>query len=791
MSTRIIRAGERIIESYPLLFLFFVFLAWCAFYLLYPTEYSRDVLAPRGVTDQVFFGGSTVVSQGFVPHAGISGITIPVGSDTYPDSPLLLHVRETIDGEDMMVVSNFSFQDEYAIFRFPPIWFVPEKAVWILEAPHAPKHSFWVYREKDASIFTEGKAFQNTKAVRGNLGFTEIWESPRFTAFGGSASAPLIQVEDFEYHSFLFGFLALIAYWVLRRYQWSEKTIVIVCIGTGFLLHLWLGMVTPLIIDEGAYIQDALQSSSHLLPFRDFLTKGPLYIFALWLWSFIVPHTVIAWRLFSAIAWVAAGWFFWKLTLEWELNKRSRLIATTAFSLMPAAIALTTPLLLQTASCAVAILGLVVALRSIKNNSVRHAMYAGILFTTAFFVRVTAVVPAFIAFLTYLMLAQRAWKFKLVSTYVGTGILLCAIVFGGAVLTIGVQKTAVLMNMEAILISQNRQGMNSENAETADSPLRATTIESRLFMRAGVLFLSSLVLFPLIFVNRKSLVLSAGILVALFFLAWKSMLTLIDTNFLMPKTLHTSIFLVIALLFGFPFITALSALLYNNSQTWKGYWKRWQMPVLILLWLFLTMFAYAKWGRFRQSYLTEFLPQLALLLGISLVYMIDTWKHIRPFWLYRVLATTLIFFTGVSFYQGLVIAERYPHSGTIDQKSLTSVVRLLQENVPAGDMVFTAQPVATAFADRQIMFGYSHPGWYREAYFGTIPESLRDLLFRRPEVITEYLRNEAKFVLTESRTDEIYFEDYPERQEILRTSFVEVDSANDMAGDTVTLYKRR
>lgn len=793
MSMRIIRRIEDAVRNYPLVFLLVLFLFWCVFYLIFPAEYSRDILAPRGEADGVVFGGNVVVSQEFIPHTGLSGIKIPVGSNTYPDSPLLLHIRPSMEEKDMVVVPLFSFHDEYAIFRFPPVWLPPEKAVWILEAPHAPAKSFWVFREKDASLFTEGKAFQNTRVLRGNLGFTEIWNSPRFTALTVSkgASEPILEISQWEYQSLAFGIVGLIFYAVLRRRSWNEKHIILLSVGIGFILHLWLSLLTPVIIDEGAYIQDAIQSSSHLLPFRDFLTKGPLYIFAIWLWSFIIPNTLLAWRLFSAIIWAIGGWFFWKLTIESEFQPRSRILAVTAFNILPAVIALTTPLLLQTASTSVVILGLVLTLRAIKKSSLQFAAYSGLAFTAAFFIRITAIVPAFIAFCMYVVLANRGWKMKLVLTYVGTGIVLFGLLFTTATATLGLSKAAVLTNMEAFLISQNRQQISEIASDETDGPIRAITIETRLFVRTGVLLLVPLALFPILFIRKSNILLSTGIFATLFFVGWNILLTLVDTNFLMPKTLPTSIILVIIVLFGIPFITGLAALLYAPEGIWRRYWKQWQIPLFIILWLVLTMVAYSKWGRFRQSYLTEFVPQLALLLGITLDYMFDIWKKIRPQWMHHLLVAIFVFLTGVSLYQGFAIAHLYPHTGTIDQKSLVQVVRLIQENVPQQDMLFTAQPVATALANRKIIFGYSHPGWYREAFFGTISNDLRDLLFKKPEEITEYLRNEATFVLMESRTNEIYFSDYPERQKILQEQFVKVDSVpNEMAGDTYTLYKR-
>jgi hypothetical protein len=190
--------------------------------------------------------------------------------------------------------------------------------------------------------------------------------------------------------------------------------------------------------------------------------------------------------------------------------------------------------------------------------------------------------------------------------------------------------------------------------------------------------------------------------------------------------------------------------------------------------------------------LVEFLPPLALLASWSLVYVWQFWRHVSPHWLKQGLIVGVWILIGMSLYQSALIAWRNPHTGTIDQGSMKQFVRLVQQAVPEHEAIFTAQPLVTALAARPIMFGNSHPGWYREARFGTISEELRDLLFVGPEVVTHFLQEEARFVVLERRTHEIYFDGYPERQEMLRDSFELVGSvANSSGGDGLQLYRRR
>lgn len=776
------------IRSYPFLLIFALGCLWGVSSLFFPVEHQREILAPRGEGDRAYFGGGTVISQEFIAHRGISGIDIPLGSDRYPNTPLILHLRTALNSEDIAAVPLFSFShNEVARFRFSPLWNVAGKILWVLEAPHAPEKSFWGYHEQDDSAFSEGKAYQNKRSIKGNLAFFEIWEYPRIATLTIDEQSLIKNLSSWERSSVILGIIGALAVLLFRRVPLSERSIIILSSILGFALHIWLGLYTPIIIDEGSYIQDVLQSSSSLLPFRDFLTKGPLYLFFLWLWSFIVPNAVLFWRLFSAIAWGLGGWWFWRILVESDIRPRSRIFASLLFILLPAAVSLTTPLLLQTASVSVSLLGILLVIRAVKTGRWHLAAWASFVFTVAFFMRVTAVLPALIAFLYILLFAKKGLKRRLLIPYILIGVFLCSAIFAVTAATIGIEKAAVTVNMEAFLISQNRQG-RSETMQAGEPLLRTLTIESRLLWRSGIILLAPLFILPTLFIRRNRYLVATVLLVMLFAVCRSVLNTLVDTDFLLPKAAVFAELLILAISFIFPFITAMAVLLYGM----KGFSTSWRVVGITVLWLVISVAAYSKWGRFRQSYLTEFVPQLAILAGIAFDGMYIVWRKIQPTWLSKFLIGLSIFLIAASISQGYSMARLYPHSGTIDQGSLVRIVELIHRYVPREEQIFTAQPVATALSGRGIVFGYSHPGWYREARFGTISESLRDLLFITPDAMTEYLATTVRFVLMDSRTDEIYFDGYPERREILKNMFEAVGAVyNEEAGDTYTLYRRR
>ena len=208
------------------------------------------------------------------------------------------------------------------------------------------------------------------------------------------------------------------------------------------------------------------------------------------------------------------------------------------------------------------------------------------------------------------------------------------------------------------------------------------------------------------------------------------------------------------------------------------------MPFFVAaIWLALLWVLYREWGSFQQSYWAEFLPPLALLAGW-------VFSELRG----KVSRTGAAAFSGLliaSLVWGFAVVTLYPHTGTLELGSLQKVAQEVRENVPEGEEIFTAQPAVIALAQRPIMLGYSHPGWIRAARLKAIPENLRQIYFADEAEITRYLAEQVQFVLREGRTSEIYFDGFPEREEILREQFSLVSEVeNDLTEEPFQLYMR-
>lgn len=783
-----------LLRQYPLLAVSIILGLLTIVLVAFPVPQSQTFLAPQGEADRIYFGGPAVVGQQFLPPRGLSELIIPVGTASEQRGPLILHLRETWFGEDVRAAIVYSLAGETARFTFAPLLRPPEKLLWLLEGPHAPPRAYWVYREPDATV-TSGPAYLNNQRLGGGIGYALIKRIPTLLAWFGAT--PLegywhrSQVTAWEYRTLLGALIVTavaILLWPRRRLiRLTETQLLTLLILTSLLLHVWLALHMPLINDEGAYIQDVMQAKLSFIPLRDYLTKGLAYLALLKVWLLLTPHTVLAWRLFPAFFWAAATVALWWWLRQLGMPGAVRIISAALMGLLPGAVALTTPVLVQTTSVPAGLISLVVLMAGLRRQKTSWIALAAIMLAVSFFMRVTTLALGLIG--VSMIWLYGSTRRRQLALYVGSGIVTFLTI--GALLTtvLGWQRALVAANAEALLIAQHR--VEVAQARPEQEPLiRQLTIESRLLWRSAPLLVLGLFLLPLLLLGRSrfggSHLLVAGYLVVVYQVYWHWR----DADYLLPGGFSVARLLLICLVFGSIFLA--TTLWYaGRPRVTNGYYP-WQALLLSGLWLVILTTVYLRWGRFRQSYLVEFIPPLAVITAFSLRELAGQLTTVKPRLLARAVIAISIFLVAGTYLTGWYMVWYYPHTGTIDQASARQFSRVVQQFVPPGETLFTAQPVVTALSQRPIMFGNAHPGWYREARLGMIPEALRDLFFVSPEVVTEFLRQDARFVVYERRTQEIYFDGYPEREQMLRDLFVPVAAvSNNAGGDTLELYERK
>lgn len=765
--------------------------------LVTPEQHEESVLAPLDDNARLSFGGNRVVAQEFTPLPGLAEIRIPVGTAARLSGPLILHVRVPGQSEDVRTSALFDLTGPEAHFTFAPLRRPPEKLRWILETPHSPASSFWVYHELDSTAYSGGRPYVNAKELTGNFAFTQasrqLLITDRVTTLLATPDQPSnTALRSWEKMSLVVGvigasILFLGRYVGVAKLFQNTRSIVLLLAALSLLAHVYFARSIPIINDEGAYVQDVLQAKTSFWPFRDYLTKGPFYLVLLKLWQLLTPHSFIAWRFLSAVSWAAATVTTWLLARELGFNRRTQLVTVLLLALSPAAIVLTTPLLLQVTSVPLMLIALYAAVRGAKTSSPHWLILSSLLMNVAFFTRVSSVVAALIGAVLIFFLAPRRWY--ALSIYIVSGLVLLGCIFLLSLSVLGLPHTAVLFNAEALVIAQQRTVLSAETI--AEPPVRQLLQESRVIIQNAPYLITGVFLLPILLIKRKRHLFTIGLIVSTTIIAYQIWFNLTDMGYLLPGSFRGVQNTILLLLFGIPLLGLVMRLVVVPDRNRS--WPREIQPLAVIgLWLLALIFMYGQWGRFRQNYLVEFLVPLALVAGWSFAELTTFFTYITPRWLKGVITAGVVFIFSASVYQGFTIATEHPHTGTIDHQSLQQIVAAIQKNVPPGEVLFTAQPVITAAAKYPIVFGYAHPGWYREERFDTIPAELRALFFIEPAALTEYFKTTPRFVVMEKRTEEIYFDGFPERQAVLEQEFERIISvSNEAGGGNFDLYQRK
>lgn len=774
------------IEEYPVAFILIIALALLSAWLLSPQEQVRRILAPDGSDNRYTFGGSVSLGQEFIPPVGLHKIILPVRAEAMPSGPLILHLRETYFGHDIRTSIVFQVEEEQGdiSFSFPSLFNPPAKAIWIIEASHNTNKSFALFREHDAAAFLEGKAYNNNRPIVGNFGFTLVHYQPRIIEWWQQTAAAS---QSWEWLTIIIGFglAAIVPYINVRPKIVGPQQIIFLMAAVSVIAHVVVSYHLPIVNDEGAYIQDALQTKPGFLPLRDFLTKGPLYIGLLKVWQWLTPHTVTAWRLLAALSW-GVGTIAIALLVRQLHPHRSGTIFAFLFALLPASVALTTPLLLQTTSVPLMLIGLLLAAKGAQQQRPAWLAASGLVMNLAFLIRVNSVIGAGLGLFLILWLTRSGWRWRALIIYSVSGLSIFFSLFGLSVLMLGLAKALVVFNAEAFLIAGQRAVMTTDET---DLWLRLVLKHAATFWQAGVPLLFGLPLLPLLLDRQKgflSLIIRTIVMLSLIYFSWWH---LADMQYLLPQKFVLIRLVVIGLIFIVPLVFLVIRQFTPRLQPHKD-----SMTIVWLgvLWLILLLVVYTNWGRFRQSYLVEFIPPLTLLTGFCLTAITHYYQSLKPRWLGKIITVSVTGLMITSYLQGSIMMWRYPHTGTINHENLQTVVSAVRNHVPADQPLFTAQPIITAFSWRPIIFGYSHPGWIREERLGFIPADLRRLYFAEPEVITDYLEHTANYVLMDRRTLEIYFDGFPERKTILKNQFELISQiASDLEQEPFQLYRRR
>lgn len=781
------------------------------------TPVDREVLhttAPHTPEDVERFGGSRVLGQAFIaPESGLAEVQLfpaaPIPENVFP---ILLHLRHgryaTTDIRTFVLGRNDVPSTGPLRVRFAPILQSSGRPyVIVLEAPNARSASIMLSRQIDGSIYDQGYLYaQDTNEIRpGDLEFTLGVRQPRVVAWWNTAVGPLVRngVSGAQLlQTLLFGALIVaatigISLWV-GRHDTSSKRLAIVLaflVLAHILLHLPYILSYPGVNDEGSYLMDIQNLRAGHLAFRDTLTKGPLFLAFLTPVALLSPHTLLPARVFLA------GISGIEVLLLFFLGKRlagqaAGFLAAALWALAPIAAAQTSHVFLQTLSLPFVTAALMLLVgparggmgRGDEQNLYgswpipRAPFWAGILLALAYLTRSSslAFVPIAVLMACVQSAPLRAGMRRAFGVLLGF-VFSLGIVAAILLPFLGPSRTAVLFNLEAILIGHARTGAGGAPSFILLPPRE---IYERFAAYGAVLFRTGLPVLILwvAFVTQRLLRLLRlpRLLSATLFLGALTplLLRINAASFYLARGAEDPLTATFQLLsIG---IIGLTALLLIGLRTPPLCTLRRTSMELILLggaWVSLALL-YAFFGRFRQPYHAEFIPLYTLGTALFLAEMLplqpDAWKLFRSGHarvrtiggcaLATLCATYLLFTVGP--------ARAQPHAGSIPQQTARAVGAILKENSGPREEILTAQGLFTFYADRFMPFGASHPGWYLEERVGTVPPELRRLFLPDKAVLRAYIENHpVRLVAIDRRTREVYFLYDPDMQALLERSF--------------------
>lgn len=784
---------------------------------------TQEVLrraAPHGDEDVEYFGGDHALGQIFVmPADGLAELTFwlrpPVPAASFP---IFVHLRHGPHARrDLRTIALQPAEvraDGFARVRFDPIRRSGGRPyALVLEAPNA-RAALAAYREVDNALYADGHLFRDDGVLRpGDLQFSASVRQRRGALLRGFSPAPPLRRSGDLPGAPLALFIGVGAFAAalalgrprVHRYL-PRRPLLAGLVVIHVLLHLPFVRSYPGVNDEGAYLMDIQNLKSGIWPFRDTLTKGPLFLAVLAPVVLAAPPSVVPARMLvvclSAI----------NLLLVFRLGDRlagrgGGLLAASLWAFSPLVITQTTQLFLQPLELVFVLSALLIILsvvdpppgaapapaaRASRRRRIPAPTRAGILLAAAYLTRASA-----LAFLVPALLLP--WLRRPRRTALKTNGLLAAGFLGTLLATaivvlplLGSLKTAVFFNLEAYVIGQARSGGSFlESVRPLLVPrelLEVLSARGAAVFRAG----APLALLALAWLSGRAAsafrvppgvgaIVFAGAAVAL-------TQQVARAGFFMPAEFGALAFPFRLLSIG---ATALAAwlLAQRTDRFLTRAAARRELAVLGGAWLGLAAL-YSQFGRFRQHYHAEFLPLYVLAAALFLAPFLRAAAPRSR----RLPAALALGALAAGFSLAYLPALRIPPLfGSLDLAAASRVAEIIRAHTAPDESVFTAQGFYVYLADRRLFRGAAHPGWYLEEKAGAVPTRLRRLYFPDRGDLPRLLEEGGvRLAVSDRRTYEIYLDGNPELQRYLEEKFRPIATIeNPLEERPVTVYLRK
>ncbi len=817
--------------------------------------------APQTADARLTFSGTRRVFQTIrgMP-GGIARLDVPMELPLRPNAyPLIVHIKESRNARSdirtlYVTERNATKTDGVLSFRFlaSPTTKEPQDLVVVFDAPNAHPEEFAVYREQDSTKYPEGQLHAGERMVSGNIALRVFIRQPAyrfalsdlkrtamfitsdvttierdaplmFSAFSpsffralkvglGGLAAALVAL--------LVSALPSVRRWLLLKTQrlssW-ERAFIACCALAAFLVHVPYILSYPIVNDEGAYLMDIANLRDGAWPFRDFLTKGPVFLLAILPAALAHPPSVVFVRVVIAAA-ASLGAALSALLARRLWGRTAGVTAGILSAFTPAVVAQSSQIFLQPIELLFVTSAFLLTTprfresRAAASASRLRFLIAGMVLAFGYLTRVSALafLPTLAAFAVAYPAARWRTRFTRGTLLVGGCLGTLVLLFSFAAVGIGWRKAAVLFNLEAVVISGQRaeQGHAYTLTDLFTTSPRETidllVYHGRAALRTGfpvILFWFVALVTSLLWIFRIPRVFTILLIVGASAALWQPLREIFyqangDMSRVVPWVLLS--------LTGALTIAVVSTV----RRGVRDIGSPWRDTLLLGgTWGILALL-YMSFGRFRQHYHPEFL--FLYILGSArcaagfvrhtvtentVAGTHGIRRNLRAAFALsggRLAGTSIIVLTAIWFAFGHLVALSVPHVGKIPLRTAEHAARAIRLHSEPGSEIFTAQAILPYLAERKLPFSMSHPGWYLEERAGTLPASLRRLYFPDRDVLRSYVeRLPIKLIVLDQRTKEVYFAPDPELERTLQREFALLQSFEVPGERPIELWQRR
>ena len=574
-----------------------------------------------------------------------------------------------------------------------------------------------------------------------------------------------------------------------------------------FLLRLIYACNLPVNNDEGRYIYDAYLITEGFVPFEDYLTRSPVFIYSLSFFIRIFGNTLIAGRLLSIIASLLTAVVLYKIGSNF-FRKKIGIIAAILFLVVPYSIKISTFVITEPLQVFFVSVAIFYFFKGLKNKKIAYYFLNGLFLALAIFTRRSAILFIFFELFFTIFLTKDIVKKKLTNILgMAGGLFAITIPLVFYFLTyISFDKFLSLFGgfTFSYYFSKNHNTSFTRYFEMSDEFIILWNL-----MIEMLVFVLPCILFFYYFYKRKKhdfpfqkklpkimhLLISFFIVsiftillfpLFLFIFDLVNILNICSFCFNLSCFNHCLIYLIyyfiwyvgipLILIFFFSFFIFLTYK-YQSYISSASYNKNNDLFFYLLIgWLIVPVSFCFGWFKMHVNYFFELLPALCLISAISilLINKIITNKKIQ-FQFKKSFFGLIIFALGFSFLYNFL----NPYPGSWSNKVISETKGYLESNIRESDEIFTAALIFPYLLEKSITLNITHFG-----------PSTKPLLPNSKEIQNYLTEEQVRYAILDQLTKDTYFAEYPDLSEYIKDNYHIVKKIIDEEGRMIVIYER-